>query len=46
MEDACRFDAFMTGACFARLMRLHEASAAAPRDPVGEQSLTFLGNHS
>ena len=31
----CRFDAYMTGMCFARLMRLHEASAAGPADPVG-----------
>ncbi|CAK0787612.1 hypothetical protein CVIRNUC_010834 [Coccomyxa viridis] len=28
------FDAYMTGMCFARLMRLHEASAAGPADPV------------
>ena len=33
----CRFDAYMTGACFACLMRLLEASSAGPKESVGER---------
>lgn len=36
VSNECRFDAYMTGACFARLMRLHEAASAGMREPVGE----------